>query len=256
MTSGRWRSSGLWLGAYAAVIVLAWEVAVRAARVPHYILPAPSSVGRELVSEPLLLLSHAWVTLYEMVAGFLLGTLFGVALAVIIAFSPLARTLLMPTVIAIQSVPKVAVAPLFVVWFGLGLASKLVLVVTVAFFPVLMNTLAGLTSVDADMIDLVRGMGGSKRQMLFKIRIPYAVPYVFGGMKIAVPLAMIGAIVGEFIASERGLGNLILSTSQNLRTSLNFASLILISAVSSAMYQAVDLSEKLVLRWMPQGPKG
>lgn len=241
---------------YTLTVVVVWEVTVRVSRMPHYILPPPSDIATEFVTSPRLILTSAWVTLYEMLGGFALGSLLGIGLALLIAFSPLAEAIVMPTVIAIQSVPKVAVAPLFVVWFGLGLASKLILVVTTTFFPVLMSTLTGLTSVDADMVDLIRGMKGSKLQIFFKVRVPFSLPYIFSGMKIAVPLAMIGAIVAEFIASERGLGNLILLTSQNLRMPLNFASLIVVSLLSSLVFQAVVAAERLVLRWLPPAPRG
>ena len=246
----------IWLSLYVVAVCVVWESAVRLMHVPHYILPAPSEIAAEFVAQPGLLLDSAWTTLYETIGGFALGTLLGVALAFLIAFSAIAEAIVMPTVFAIQSVPKVAVAPLFIVWFGLGLTAKLVLVSTTAFFPVLLSTLAGLTSVDADMIDLIRGMNGTRLQAFLKVRVPFSIPYIFNGMKIAVPLAMIGAIVAEFISSERGLGNLILVSSQNMRISLNFASLVVIALLSSLIFQAVVLAEGVVLRFMPSSPKG
>ena len=236
--------------AYVALVALVWEVSVRILAVPAYIIETPSRIARAFVEQGGLLLSHSWITLYETVGGFLLGTLFGLAGAVAIALSSTLRTVLMPTIVGFQSIPKVAIAPLFAVWFGIGLTSKIILVISVTFFPVLMSTLTGLTTVDADMIDLVRGMRGTSRQLLFKIRLPHAIPHMFSGMKIAVPLAMVGAIVAEFIAAQRGLGNLILTTSQSLNMALNFAALIAITILSCLLFQAIVVAERVVLRRM------
>jgi NitT/TauT family transport system permease protein len=245
----------IWLLVYAAIICAAWEIAVRLTHIPRYIIPTPTEIASQFVAHPLLLLYSAWVTFSETIAGFALGTMVGITLALLIASSPLAEAVIMPTVLTIQSVPKVAVAPLFLVWFGLGFTSKLVLVTTTAFFPVLLSTLAGLTGVDADMIDLIRGMNGTRFQVFRKVRVPFSVPYIFNGMKIAVPLAMIGAVVGEFISSERGLGNLILLTSQNLQTSLNFASLVVIALLSTIIFKLVVLAERIFLHFVPTSPK-
>ena len=242
--------------AYVVLVAFVWEAAVRILGVPAYIIETPTRIARAFVEQGGLLLSHSWITLYETVGGFLLGAFFGLAGAVVIALSSTLRTVLMPTIVGFQSIPKVAIAPLFAVWFGIGLTSKIILVISVTFFPVLMSTLTGLTTVDADMIDLVRGMRGTSRQLLFKIRLPYAVPHVFSGMKIAVPLAMVGAIVAEFIAAQRGLGNLILTTSQSLNMALNFAALIAITIWSSLLFQAVVVAERLVLRRMHTSPAG
>ena len=242
--------------AYVALIAFVWEAAVRMLGVPAYIIETPSRIARAFVEQGGVLLSHSWITLYETVGGFLLGTLFGLAGAVAIALSSTLRTVLMPTIVGFQSIPKVAIAPLFAVWFGIGLTSKIILVISVTFFPVLMSTLTGLTTVDADMIDLVRGMRGTSRQLLFKIRLPYSVPHMFSGMKIAVPLAMVGAIVAEFIAAQHGLGNLILTTSQSLNMALNFAALIVITTWSCLLFQAVVVAERLVLGRMHTRPVG
>jgi NitT/TauT family transport system permease protein len=245
----------LWIVSYTIALLVVWEGAVRVLHIPSYILPSPGEIASEFVANPILLLESAWVTFYETIAGFALGTLVGIALALLIASSQIAEALVMPTVLALQSVPKVAVAPLFLVWFGLGLASKLVLISTTAFFPVLLSTLSGLTSVEAEMIDLIRGMNGTKFQVFRKVRVPFSIPYIFNGMKIAVPLAMIGAVVAEFISSERGLGNLILISGQNMRTSLNFASLVAITLLSSLIFELVVVGERIVLRFMPTMPR-
>jgi len=245
----------IWLLVYAVGVCALWELAVRLTHVPRYIIPTPSEIASEFATHPVLLLNSAWVTFGETITGFALGTLVGVTLALLIASSPAAEAVIMPTVLTIQSVPKVAVAPLFLVWFGLGFTSKLVLVSTTAFFPVLLSTLAGLTGVEADMIDLIRGMNGTRFHVFRKVRVPFSIPYIFNGMKIAVPLAMIGAVVAEFISSERGLGNLILLTSQNLQTSLNFASLVVIALLSTLIFKLVVYAECIVLHFMPTSPK-
>lgn len=245
----------IWLLVYAAGICAIWETAVKLTHIPRYIIPPPTEIASQFVAHPLLLLNSAWVTFSETIAGFALGTMVGITLALLIASSPLAEAIIMPTVLTIQSVPKVAVAPLFLVWFGLGFTSKLVLVTTTAFFPVLLSTLAGLTGVDAEMIDLIRGMNGTRFQVFRKVRVPFSVPHIFNGMKIAVPLAMIGAVVAEFISSERGLGNLILLTSQNLQTSLNFASLVVIALLSTIIFKLVVFAERIFLHFVPTSPK-
>jgi len=179
-----------------------------------------------------------------------------VTIAVLLAYSALAKLTLFPTAVAFESVPKVALAPLVVVWFGLGLQSKVATVVMICFFPIFMSTYRGLTSVDPDYLDLIKGLGGTKRQLFLKVRLPWAIPYAFTGLRIAVPLAMVGAVIGEFIAAQSGLGFIILSTSQNLETALTVAAIALVTVWSTILFQVVVAAERTLLRLFPAAPVG
>lgn len=241
---------------YAAVVLALWEFLVRLSRLPHFIVPLPSEVVHELVTRFPVLLSNSWITIYESLTGLGIAFGLGVAVAVLLAYSPLARLTLFPTTVAFESVPKVALAPLVVVWFGLGLQSKIATVVMICFFPIFMSTYRGLISVDPDYLDLLKGLGGTKQQLFRKVRLPWAVPYAFTGLRIAVPLAMVGAVIGEFVAAQRGLGYIILSTSQNLETPLTVAAIALVTFWSTVLFQLVAGAERLLLRLFPAVPAG
>lgn len=241
---------------YATVVLVLWEFLVRVSRLPYFIVPPPSEVLRELTSRFPFLLSNSWVTIYESLTGLAIALVLGVAVALLLAYSPLAKLTLFPTAVAFESVPKVALAPLVVVWFGLGLQSKIATVVMICFFPIFMSTYRGLTSVDPDYLDLIKGLGGTKRQLFLNVRLPWAIPYAFSGLRIAVPLAMVGAVIGEFIAAQSGLGFIILSTSQNLETALTVAAIALVTVWSTALFQLVVGAERLLLRLFPAAPGG
>jgi NitT/TauT family transport system permease protein len=213
-------------------------------------------VFRELVTRFPVLISNSWITVYESLVGLAIGLVLGVVVAVLLAYSLLARLTLFPTAVAFESVPKVALAPLVVVWFGLGLQSKIATVVMICFFPIFMSTYRGLTNVDSDYLDLIKGLGGSKSQLFLKVRLPWAIPYAFTGLRIAVPLAMVGAVIGEFIAAQHGLGYIILSTSQNLETALTVAAIVLVTIWSTVLFQLVVAAERMLLRLFPAVPGG
>jgi NitT/TauT family transport system permease protein len=228
-----------------------WELTVRALGVKPVVMPAPSLIGRVLWARAPLILEHMWPTLSEIVLGFLLSVVGGVLVAVLITYSSIARKGLYPLIVVSQIVPKVAVAPLLVVWFGLGGTSRLLLAFLIAFFPMVINTATGLTGVDDDLVRMARAYMGGRWQIFAKIRLPHALPLVFGGMKISITLAVIGVVVAEFVAAQRGIGYLIVMANGLLDTPLMMAAIAALSAMGLALYGAIALIERAVIYWQP-----
>ncbi len=227
-----------------------WELLVYVWEIADYILPAPSRILGKLISARYTLLSHAWVTLQEALLGFLLGGATGVAGAVIMARSSVIERMLYPIVISSQTFPKEALAPLFIVWFGLGLFPKVIIAALISFFPVIINTTRGLLSVDPLILDLMRALSASRRQILIKVRLPNAIPYLFAALKICVTLSVIGAVVGEFVGASAGLGHLTRLANSELATDLMFAALIVLGAMGTLLFLIVEGVERLLLkRW-------
>jgi NitT/TauT family transport system permease protein len=227
----------------------AWEVLVRALAIPDYLLPGPWAVFEAAVGRMGALASNTLVTVQEILVGFVLGAGLGLALAVAISLFALLGTVLLPTMVALQSVPKVALAPLMVVWLGIGMAPRIAMAALFCFFPVLINTLAGLTKVEPAMVELAKVLRATPWRRFRKIALPHALPYLFDGMKIAIPLAVVGAIVGEFTSGERGLGNLILVASSQVNTSLIFAGLFAITVVALILFEAIRILERIAIPW-------
>jgi NitT/TauT family transport system permease protein len=235
---------------FIAVALVLWEVGHHVFRVADYVLPAPSGVFRRIAGSGPLLLGHALVTLREVAGGFLLGASVGVTVAVLMAWSRVIERMLYPLVISSQTFPKEALAPLFVVWFGFGLAPKIVIAGLISFFPVVVNTTRGLLSVDPLTLDLMRSLSASQRQVFLKLRFPNAVPYLFAALKMCVTLSVIGAVVGEFVGSSAGLGHLVRLANTEMATDLIFAALIALGAMGTLLFILVDGVEKAVLkRW-------
>jgi NitT/TauT family transport system permease protein len=238
-----------WPLAVSLVILLAWEQTVAALRVKAVLLPRPSVIAGAAWRQGPLILEHMWPTFYQIVLGFLLALAGGVLVAVLITYSEIVRKGFYPLIVVLQIVPKVAVAPLFVVWFGLGDLSRLLLAFLIAFFPIVINTAAGLTSVDDDFVRMARACMGSRRQIFTKIRLPHALPLIFGGMKISITLAVIGVVVAEFVAAQRGIGYLIVMANGLLDTPLMMAAIVALSAMGLALYGLVAALERLVVYW-------
>jgi NitT/TauT family transport system permease protein len=232
-----------------AGLVLAWEVASRATALPAFILPAPSSILAMGLEWRRHLPGHFAVTLYETLVGFALSIAVAVPIAVLIVSSRFLSRTIYPLLLVLQSVPKVAIAPLLLIWVGYGELPKILVVFLVCFFPIVLGTAAGLTSVPPDMLDLVRSLSASTGQLFLKVRFPYAMPQIFVGLKVAITLAVIGAVIGEFVGSERGLGYLILVSSSQINTALAFASMILLSVMSIVLFYALEWLERLVVPW-------
>jgi NitT/TauT family transport system permease protein len=234
------------------VIVGGWELAVRAFSVPSIIIPAPSAVIASLVeglASPGFLYDF-WITTFETIAGFLLGASVGLLLGGFIGqFSLLERTLY-PYVVAFQTVPKVAIAPIIVIWFGYGIASKVVITATIAFFPVLANTIVGLRAAPPEQLELLTAYTADRWQTFWKVKAPQAAPYVFVGLDVAIVLSVIGAIVGEFVGSQAGLGYLILQRNFSMDMAGTFAILVVLSALGIAFHTLMQWVQRRVVFWM------
>lgn len=230
-------------------VFVGWELAVRAFAIKPIILPPPSAVFAELFSDPLWYLGHAWATLAVTLGGFAFAVLFGVALAVAIVESRLLEKTLYALIVGLNSVPKVAVAPLFVIWLGTGAEPKIAIGFLIAVFAIVIDTVLGLKSVPADILDLARSMRGGRLATLWRIRFPCALPSLFAGMKVAISLALVGTIVGEFVSSQRGLGYVILSAQGTFDTARVFAAIIVLGIMGVALFWLIALVERLAIPW-------
>lgn len=230
------------------LVVVSWEIAVRFLEIPRFLLPAPSAITDSMVANGDLLVRHSGVTLVETLMGFALGAVVGIALAVVLVMWPLVGAAIFPMLVASQVVPKVAIAPLMVVWIGTGVTTSSLIAFVMAFFPVVVNTTHGMTSVNDASIDLMRSMGAGKWQIFRYLRFPHALPFVMSGLQLAIAFAIVGAIVGEFVGSDSGLGYLLIVTQGTLRTDLLFADLIVLTAMGLVLYYGTDLVGKVLLR--------
>ena len=240
------QSNPLIAGAFFVALAVLWEGGVRWFEVKAYLLPSLSDIGVAFWNARAMLFDHGLITLGEVLSGFVAAAVLGVALAAVIHVIPIARSTLYPMVIALQSIPKIGLAPLMVVWLGYGFGSKLVMAFLFAFFPIVIATLGGLAGVPANLEEHFRALGASRWTMFRRLQVPAAMPNFMDGCKVAMPLAVIGAIVGEFVGSEHGLGHLILEANANARTDLLFAALISVSIVAGVLYVLVELAAKRV----------
>ena len=233
-------------------LVVLWEVLVRRSNIPGWLLPSPSAILQAMVEWRADLVEHTAVTLYETLVGFVLSIAISIPLAVAVVYSPLLQNTVYPILLAMQSTPKVAIAPLLALWIGFGAAPKIIVVFLVCFFPIVVATASGLTAVPAPLIDLIRSLSASPMQTFLKIRFPTAMPHIFVGLKIAITFAVIGAVIGEFVGSENGLGYLILVSTSQSRTPLAFGALVLLTVMSILLYYGVALIERIVVPWAPR----
>jgi NitT/TauT family transport system permease protein len=230
-------------------VIAVWQVAVLLFAVPSYLLPAPGRVFQKLLSAWPVLLGSSLYTLQEILLGFLLSVAVGVPLAVAIVSSRRCERILYPVLVGSQVVPKVAVAPLFVVWFGFGMTSKVLIAFLIAFFPVVIDAVVGLRSVEPEKLYVARSMGANAWQLFWKVRLPKALPSLFGGLKVSITLAVVGAIVGEFIAAEQGIGRVLLTANGNMDTELLFAGIIVLTVMGVLLFLVIDLLERWLLPW-------
>jgi NitT/TauT family transport system permease protein len=233
------------------LFIVLWQAYVQAFDVAPVVLPTPLQIAHSFVSDRDALLSQGWVTLQECIYGFGLAFIAGVPLAFIIANSPALSQMVYPLLIAMQSVPKVAMAPIILVWLGTGMASKLALVWLVAFFPIVVDTATGLRVTQASLLELAISLRATRMQIFMKIQMPAALPHILSGAKIAVTLAVIGAVIGEFVGSNEGLGNLLLAANSQLNTPLAFAALISLALLGLGLYALVALVELALSPWLP-----
>lgn len=233
------------------LVIGAWEFSVRYFNVPTYLIPTPSAVAnafwRGVASN--LYLSHLQVTVTEIILGFAFGAGIGFLLGALIALNKTLAYFVQPYVLVFQTIPKVALAPLIVLWFGLGIQSKVVAAATICFFPVMVNTIAGLNAADSERIALLRSMDASRLQIFWMLRLPTAGPYIFAGLEIAVTFALIGAIVTEFLGAEAGLGMLLQSMNFTMDVAGSFAVLVLLSIVGVVLTAVVTLVRRKVMFW-------
>ena len=235
--------------AIAVTLFAVWELGVRLGNVPAYLLPPPTAVFASLVNDWKVIYLNITPTLIAIVGGFALSVVIGIPLATIIVFSRFAERFLYPPMIASQAIPKIAIAPLFVVWMGFGVMPKIWIAFLIAFFPVVIDTVIGLRSVQPEMLQLGRSMGGGSLRVFLKLRLPNALPNIFGGLKVAITLAVVGAITGEFVGSQSGLGYLLTSASGQMDTALVFAVLLTISIIAMVLFMIIETVEKLVIPW-------
>ena len=226
-----------------------WWLITRLELVAPYLVPSPGRTWSTLTDNAGYLWDNTLVTLWETLAGFALAAVLGVAAAVLMVYSTTVERTLYPLLLFAQVIPKIAIAPLFVVWMGFGPSPKILVAVLMAFFPVVISSVAGLRSVDPEMLELVSTMGSKPLQTFRKIRFPAALPHIFSGLKVAVTLAVTGAVVGEFVGSNEGLGYVILQANGNLDTPMLFAGLIIMSAVGVVLFALTEIAERLLLPW-------
>src|SRR5881628_1425580 len=233
-----------------AAAVVVWELASRVLRIPKFIMPTPSAIVGEGWEWRYRFLDHTWVTLYETLGGFALSIVVGVPLAVLIVYSPTLKNALYPLIVLAQSVPKIAIAPVLLLMLGHGEIPKVIVAFLVAFFPVVVDTATGLAATPPELLDLSRSYRASAFKTFLKVRLPMAMPFFFAGAKVAITLSVIGAVVGEFVGSDKGLGYVILSATSYWKTELAFSSMILVSVMAIVLFGAVALVERLVCPWL------
>jgi NitT/TauT family transport system permease protein len=237
---------------FAGLLAL-WQAAGPAFGIREYLLPGPFAVARAAVNPAIPWGTHLWITTLEIVGGFALAGAAGVALGIAVAWSPVAARALVPFLVFVNTLPKVAVAPLFLLWLGYGVVPNILIAALIGFFPVVINTAVGLTQVDEELLDLGRVFGAPTWKVFLTIRLPNALPYVLSALKITATAAVVGAVVGEFVASQAGLGMVIVNAQTNLNTPVAFAALTWISVVGLALYGAVGLAARWWAPWAETG---
>jgi len=237
-----------------AVILAAWTAYCVLRGIPTVVLPTPDKVFHAFVARFDLIVEEGWVTLKETLYGFVLALVVGIPMAVAIANSRALNLMFYPLLIGLQSVPKVALAPILLVWLGTGIESKLAIVWLVAFFPIIVDTVAGLRSTPRELLELAHSLRATPMQIFLKVQFPAALPFVFTGAKVAITLAVIGAVIGEFVGSSEGLGFLLLSATSQLNAPLAFAALFALSFLGMFVYLLVELAERLAAPWLPPAP--
>lgn len=234
--------------AVAFAVLAAWQIAVKWAGIPEVILPSPTSILALVIDKQEILLRHAIPTTLESAGGFLLASILGILIAILLTYSEIARQALFPNLVFFQLIPKIALAPLFIMWLGIGSQSRLAFSVFISIFPIIIASTAGLSSADPNAVRLCRSLTASEWQIFTSVRFPSALPYIFSGMKIGITLSIIGVIIGEFITSQRGLGYLIIFATSRADTVVAMASIAVLCASGLLLYGAVALAEKLTDR--------
>jgi NitT/TauT family transport system permease protein len=224
--------------------ILVWEVLVKVLAIPEYILPAPSKVLVDLARNYAILLPASFYTLQPMVLGFLTAVVLGVLLALLVVYSKAFEAVFYPLLVVLQIIPKIAVAPLFIIWVGYGLPSKVLLVFLLSFFPIVVNSIVAFKSIETDIYDLAKTYRASRLKIFWRVELPSAMPSLFAGFKVAA-----AAVVAEFVASDNGLGYLLLNYNGNMNTSMTFAVILVLSILGLILYGVVELIERWAIPW-------
>jgi ABC-type nitrate/sulfonate/bicarbonate transport system permease component len=232
-----------------AALIAGWEAIVRGANVPVYLLPPPSVIVERLATRWPLFAANAWTTLVEALAGFALGGGVALGLATLMAHSRLAERILYPIALLVKVTPIVAIAPLFVIWFGFGPLPKVLIAALITFFPMLVNALAGLRAANPAALDFLRSIGASTREVYFTLRLPGSLPYLFAAARVAIPLSLIGAVVGEWWGASDGLGRIIFLANSNLDMPTLFAAVVVLALLGVGLTSLLSLAERRVLAW-------
>ena len=253
MKAVQWLAARLPALSLFVVLLIAWQFAVTIGGVREYLLPSPLSVLAALIGNEIPWGRHIWVTALEILGAFTIAAAAGVILGTMIAWSSLISRALMPFLVFVNTLPKVAVAPLFLIWMGYGILPNMLIGALIGFFPVVINTAVGLTQIDRDLLDLGRVFSAPKWKVFVKIRIPNAYPFILSALKITATSAVVGAIVGEFVASQRGLGYVIIATQSSMNTAVAFASLFWISLVGFLLFGIVAMLTRILTPWADNG---
>lgn len=234
---------------FLALLLVAWFVVTEAEMVQPYIIPSPADTWQAFADHPEYLWEHTLVTTGETIAGFIIAAIVGVLVAVLMVYSSALEKTFYPLILFAQVIPKIAIAPLFVVWLGFGASPKILVAVLMAFFPVVISGISGLRSVDPELLELTSTMGASKIKTFWKVRFPAALPELLSGLKVAATLAVTGAVVGEFVGANSGLGYVILQANGNIDTAMLFAALIIMSALGVLLFAIIQVAEMLLIPW-------
>ena len=231
------------------VFIALWEIWVQFGNIPKWQLPAPSAIAQELVASWSLLLHHAYITLQEIVIGFLVALALGLLLATVIVRSKILERALLPILVSSQTIPIIAIAPLLLIWVGYGLASKVIVVALISFYPIAVNTIDGLKAINTDMVAMMRSLGASRWQIFTKLQVPTSLPYIFSGIKVGISISVIGAVIGEWVGASGGLGYLIKYSQPLFLTSRVFAAIFVLSVMGVGLFALAGLVERLMLPW-------
>ena len=234
---------------FLVVLVVAWDLAIRVFNIPPYQVPSPWDVIVTLQQEWQMLLTQAWPTTLATLWGFALSAAFGIPVAMLIAGSKTVEDYVYPLLVFSQSIPKIAIAPLFVVWFGFGLLPKVLSAFLLGFFPVVVSAVQGFKSVDPDMFDLVRALQANRLQIFRIVSLPHALPSIFAGLKVSITLAVVGAVVGEFVGSNSGIGFVLQRSIGNFELPLMFAALVVLALIGVVLFWLIDVVERLLIPW-------
>lgn len=250
-TGATWTKHKTWImpAAVGILVLLLWQFLVTWFKIPTYILPLPGEVANSLWTHRADLWNATLVTTFEVLSGFILAVLVSVPVAMLVVSFKWFETIVYPFLVLLQTIPKIALAPLFVVWFGFGIVPKVLVTFLICFFPILLDTMTGLRSSNPDMASMVRSMGGGRWSIFTKVRLPAALPHLFSGLKVAITLAVVGAVVGEFVGATEGLGYLLLRANANLDTPLLFAAIVILTVLGLVVYYTVSFIERVSIPW-------